>query len=275
MHEERCDLAVVGAGPAGMSAAVTAAEAGARVCVLDLGVRPGGQYWRWGPRTDDGRFHHGWRRFVALRGRYGAAERAGRIAHRGLHGVYALEPGPPWLVHAVEEPTRSPATVAAAAVLVATGAYDLQLPIPGWTLPGVMAAGGAQALLKGSGVAAGRRVVVAGTGPLLLPVAASLLAAGARVRAVVETAGAGGYLRRPAALGTVARRLPEAAGYALALARHRVPVLTGHAAVAAHGTAGLTHVTVAGVDRSGRPRPGSERTLAADVLATSYGFVPQ
>ena len=75
-------------------------------------------------------------------------------------------------MHAVAgERERGYAVVKVSAVVVATGAYERQLPIPGWTLPGVMAAGAAQALLKGSAVVAGQRVVVAGTGPFLLPVA--------------------------------------------------------------------------------------------------------
>ena len=137
--------------------------------------------------------------------------------------------------------------VEAGRLALATGAYDRALPFPGWDLPGVVTPGAAQALLKGSGVAVGRRVVVAGAGPFLLPVAVGLLEAGVRVVGVVEAGRARGYLARPGALAGVAGKLTEAAGYAATLARHRVPYKLGHAVVAAHaGPAGhVSHVDVA------------------------------
>jgi D-hydroxyproline dehydrogenase subunit alpha len=276
-EEADCDVAVVGAGPAGLTAAVAAADAGCAVQVLDLGQRPGGQYWRWGPATADGRFHHDWPAFTALRDRFEAHRAGGRIGYRPGHGVFQVEPRMAgFLVHAVAgDRERGYASVAARAVVVATGAYDLQLPVAGWTLPGVMAAGAAQSMLKSSAVVAGRRIVVAGAGPFLLPVAAGLAQAGARVVAVVEAGDPLGYLRHPAGLAGSWHKLPEAGGYLARLARHRVPVLRRHAVIAARGDGRLESVTVARVDGDWRAVPGSERTLEADVLAAGYGFVPQ
>lgn len=276
---------MIGAGPAGMNAAVTAAAAGCQVTVVDLGERPGGQYWRWGEATDDGRFHHGWTAFRVLRDRFAQHQAAGRIAHLPGHAVFHVDPPsrdgapggqPRFTVHAVAgERERGYAVVEASAVVVATGAYERQLPIPGWTLPGVMAAGAAQALLKGSAVIAGRRVVVAGTGPFLLPVAAGLAQAGASVAAVVEANQPLGYLRQPVDLARSWRKLPEAGGYLAQLTRHGVPVLRRHAVVAAHGDDRLRSVTVARLDSAWALVPGSQRTLEADVLAAGYGFIPQ
>ncbi|WP_372470286.1 hypothetical protein [Streptomyces hydrogenans] len=134
------------------------------------------------------------------------------------HQVWSVTgSGTDWSVHsrtddAAGEPVR------ARAVLLATGAYERQLPFPGWTLPGVVGAGGAQAMFKSGLVLPGRRVVVAGSGPLLLAVAASLAAAGARVPAVVEAAGYGPYVRHtgtlPAQPGQARRRRPVRRGVA-------------------------------------------------------------
>jgi hypothetical protein len=124
-------------------------------------------------------------------------------------------------------------------------------------------------------VTAGRRVVVAGTGPFLLPVAAGLVQAGATVVAVAEAGQPLDYLRQPARLAASWRKLPEAGGYLATLARRRVPVLRQHGVIAARGDGRLESVTVARLDRQWRVQPGTERTLEADVLAAGYGFVPQ
>ena len=156
--------------------------------------------------------------------------------------------------------------------MLATGAADRQVPFPGWTIPGVMTAGGAQALLKGSHVVPGRRVVVAGAGPFLLAVADGLLSAGVEVAAVVEASDPRHYLRDPLGLAVAGSKAPEALTYAARLARHRVPYLTRHAVVAAHGDHQVDAVTVARVDGEWRVRAGTERRLACDVLAVGYGF---
>ncbi|HEX4811359.1 MAG TPA: FAD/NAD(P)-binding oxidoreductase [Nonomuraea sp.] len=155
-------------------------------------------------------------------------------------------------------------------LLIATGAYDRSLPFPGWDLPGVLTAGGAQALLKGNGVVAGRRIVVSGTGPFLLPVAAGLAEAGARVLGVYEANGGLGLVRHPL---LALARAGEAAGYALTLARHRVPYLTRQAVVAAYGEHEVEAVTVARLDR--RWNVLATRTIDCDTVAVGYGFVPQ
>lgn len=274
------DLAVVGAGPAGLSGAVTAADAGCRVAVLDLNVRPGGQYWRHGhaslgPAVPG--VHHGWRTFTTLRDRFEAHRRAGRIEYLAEHAVWQVQPGSAaFTVRATAgERDAEPRTLGARTVLIATGAHDRHVPFPGWTLPGVMAVGGAQALLKGSHVAPGRRIVVAGTGPFLLSVADGLLRAGTRVVAVVEAGRARAYARELRAVAAVPEKLAEAAGYAASLARHRVPYLTGHAVVRADGPGRVRSVTVERLDRSWRVRPGRARRLECDTLAVGFGFVAQ
>lgn len=280
--EERTDvvdLAVVGAGPAGLSAAVAAADAGLRVAVLDLGDRVGGQYYRHGACAtgpkDPGTHHH-WSRFVRLRARFEAHVQAGRIDHLARHAVWSVDKLESFVVRATVDERRPVARIVKASKLVvATGAHDRHVPFPGWTLPGVMAAGGAQALLKGSRVVPGRRVVVAGTGPFLLAVADGLIAAGAEVPAVVEVNSPSGYARRPVAVAGAYRKIPEMFGYGARMIRHRVPYLVRSAITAAQGAGRLESVTVTRVDEGWRPVPGGERTIACDALAVGYGFIPQ
>jgi NADPH-dependent 2,4-dienoyl-CoA reductase/sulfur reductase-like enzyme len=147
-------------------------------------------------------------------------------------------------------------------LVLAPGAYDRQIPFPGWDLPGVMTAGGAQALLKGQGVVAGRRVLVAGTGPFLLPVAAGLAMRGATVAGVHEANHPAAWLRHPS-LGVVSK-LPEALSYLRVLRRHGVPVRYRSTVVAAVGSDQVTAARLA---------DGSE--IPVDVIAVGWGFTPQ
>jgi len=264
------DVAVIGAGPAGLAAAVTAATAGLDVALLDAGPRPGGQYYRHHAGAT-GESHRGWAAFAHLR------DRLDRLTYLPVHQVWHAEPGftahaePGFTAHAVAgDRDERPVRVRARVLIVATGAHDRSLPFPGWDLPGVLTAGGAQALVKGDRVTPGSRVVVAGTGPFLLPAATGLAAAGATVAGVFEG-------NRPYAFAPHVARHPakalEAAGYALALARHRIPYRLGHAVTEAHGRDRVEAVTVARLDRGWSPV--SEYRLECDALAVGYGFTPQ
>jgi NADPH-dependent 2,4-dienoyl-CoA reductase/sulfur reductase-like enzyme len=165
------------------------------------------------------------------------------------------------------------------ALVLATGAHDRTLPFPGWQMPGVYSAGAAQALAKGERVAVGRRVVVAGAGPFLLPVASSLLQTGAGVVGVHEAGGLGTlarrWLSRPWELAGAAGKAGELAGYVADLVRHRVPWRPGEAVVAAHGDGRVEAVTVARLDARWAPVPGTERWVEADAVCVSHGFTPR
>ncbi|MDI2132049.1 NAD(P)/FAD-dependent oxidoreductase [Yinghuangia seranimata] len=292
------DLLVIGAGPAGFAAATTAADAGLTVALIDAGHSAGGQFYRQpAPALNASRpkaLHHGWRTYEGWMRRLAAHVASGSVRHLTNHQVWAVERVPDaepggsdggfaasgdratlFVAHALVgvEAARSVA-VRGRALLLATGAYERQLPFPGWTLPGVVTAGGAQAQLKDSLVVPGQRVVVAGTGPLLLSVAASLVQAGAAVPAVVEAADPLRYARHLPALLRNPGKLVEGAGYAGTLLRYGVPVRTRHVVVAALGTRRVEAVTVAKVDRSGRV-VGPERTVACDTLAVGYGLDAQ
>ncbi|MFI6010968.1 FAD-dependent oxidoreductase [Streptomyces sp. NPDC051243] len=276
-------LAVIGAGPAGLAATVAAAAHGVRVTLVDSAAEAGGQFYRrpaagLGARRPQA-LHHQWRTWEQLRDGLDRHVRAGSVRHLTEHHVWLVErraePDPGFTVHALLGPEQEdPAEVRADAVLLATGGYEKVLPFPGWTLPGVVTAGGAQAMLKGTLAVSGRTAVVAGTGPLLLPVATGLAAAGVEVAAFVESASPEALLRRSRALAAQPGKLAEGAGYAARLLRHRVRVLARHTIVEAHGTERLEAVTAAALDGDGRVRPGSERRIPCDTLAVGHGMLP-
>lgn len=278
-------LIVVGAGPAGLAGALAAADGGVLVTLVDAGRQIGGQFYRQPAARLHARrpqaLHHDVRTWLSLRRRFEAHVAAGRIRHLANHHVWFAESSADGFeVHALTGAGRDRAghdtsvSVHADALLLATGAYEKVLPFPGWTLPGVVTAGAAQAMLKGTLVLPGRTAVVAGTGPLLLPVAAGLAQAGAQVSALIESADARELRRLAPVLAAHPDKLAEAAGYAAALVRHHVPVRYRHAVLAAHGTTRVESVTVGALDRRGHVRQGSEQRIPCDALAVGHGLLP-
>jgi NADPH-dependent 2,4-dienoyl-CoA reductase/sulfur reductase-like enzyme len=237
---------VVGGGPAGMSAARAAARAGADVVLVDGYAALGGQY------------HRG----------EGLTIADARVDVRTGHRVWRMEPSDDGFRALV---VGRPA-IEAEAVVLAPGAHDRPLPFPGWDLPGVMTPGGAQALVKGSGVMPGRRVLVAGTGPFLLAVAAQL---GDSVVAVLEAhAGLARRWLRPGAAAGIGKG-GELVRYVAALRRAGVPLRAGWGVVEARpGQDGaVAEADVAQLDASWREVPGTRRTVAVDTVCAGYGFV--
>src|SRR6056297_3890521 len=185
----RRDLVIIGAGPAGMAAAARAADLGLSVSILDEQPRAGGQIYRDVDRA------------AALRGDILGKDYAhGATLTAGLRRD-AIDHLPGAVVWAIEEGFRisysmngEGAQLCASHVLLATGALERPMPLPGWTLPGVMTAGAGQILLKQSGFLA-RRAVLVGSGPLLYLIAAQMVRAGTPPLAMVETQSRGDLLR--------------------------------------------------------------------------------
>jgi D-hydroxyproline dehydrogenase subunit alpha len=245
------DLVVVGGGPAGVSAALAAAERGLTVTLIDNSPLLGGQIWR-GTRPKPVRAASRHRRVDVE-----ASMSVIRADTRNGGGALLFVRGP--------EGAR---VIDAPAVVLATGASELSLPFPGWDLPGVVTPGAAQALLKAHGVRVGARVAVAGSGPFLWPVAAGLARAGVRVAALVEAAPARTGAAVAARLAGHPALAAQAARYSGAVARARIPVLSGRVVVAAHGDDRVESVVVARADGSDR------REITVDAACVGWGFVP-
>ncbi|HET7321886.1 MAG TPA: FAD/NAD(P)-binding oxidoreductase [Longimicrobiaceae bacterium] len=243
------DLAVVGAGPAGIAAAVAAREAGRRVVVLDESPRAGGQIWR---HTSPEKLPRAARRWLARLERSGA---------RVLHGGSVVDAREGFEL-TLQHPEVS--TVSAETVVLATGARELFLPFPGWTLPNVLGVGGAQALLKQGADFRGKRVVISGSGPLLLPVAAALAKGGARVLMVAEQAPAARVLRFASSLWRSPERMAQAARARLAF--RGTPYLLGTWVTRAEGDSAVRAATLTDGRRSW--------TEACDLLCAGWGLVP-
>jgi D-hydroxyproline dehydrogenase subunit alpha len=268
------DVAVVGAGPAGLAAALAAGDLGCEVTLIDAGHGPGGQMYHPGMLfPGSGRAHRaaehlpsGLARIRQVRQvRHLAATSVGQAA-RDHDGVVTLWVGSP--------EGGAETTVEVRAVVLATGSAELVLPFPGWDLPGVTTAGAAQALLKSQDVTVGRQVLVGGSGPRLLPLAASLAQAGVRVVAVLEATPAPAARPHAGGLAAFPGQRPEASGYAKILALHGVPVRTGYAVVACQGTDRVERAVIARLDQDWRPLPGSRHTETVDAVHLSFGFSP-
>ncbi|MGW5200969.1 FAD-dependent oxidoreductase [Streptomyces spiralis] len=282
-------VVVVGAGPAGLAAAEAALGAGARVTLIDSADQPGGQYHRMLPEAYGAarpeRLQHGRRAFDRRRRRVLTHPRCAWWPETSVWALERPDPQEPAVprVHVVRGPAdggrRSRLSLDPDALVLAVGAHDRVLPFPGWELPGVFTAGAAQALAKGERVVVGDRVVVAGTGPFLLPVAASLLQAGSRVLEVLEANTAAtlarGWSRRPWQWAAYGGKAGELAEYIALLLRHRVPCRVGRTVVEARGDGRVEEVVTARLRADWSVVPGTERTAPVDAVCVSHGFSPQ
>jgi NADPH-dependent 2,4-dienoyl-CoA reductase/sulfur reductase-like enzyme len=241
-------ILVIGAGPAGLAAATSAARSTTDIGLIDDNPTIGGQIWRGGvqsiPTEQAKHWFEGIEAVTVL---------------NGARVIALLKPG----VVVVETATQT-LEVHFEQLIIATGARELFLPFPGWTLPGVMGAGGLQALIKGGLPVSGKRVIVAGSGPLLLAVAAYLRGKGAQVQLIAEQTSWGQLIAFASQLSRYPGHILQASQFGKSL--FGIPLRTNCWVNRAHGTDRLEAVTLS--------QGGRSLTLACDYLACGFGLVP-
>jgi len=258
-----CDVLVVGAGPAGLSAAIAAAEAGATVVVLDERDAPGGQYHKpLAPSHVNAAPDAQHREGAALR------------AQAARAGVSVLQDAMVWAAFAPDEVAAlvggRAMVFAPRRLILAPGAHERPVPLPGWTLPGVLTTGGLQTLARTQRVVPAEPVLVAGNGPLNLQLACELLDAGVKLAAVVEAAAKPGLRRLRAALSMWRADqglTKQGIGYLAKLQRAGVPVFWGSWVTALEGTDRVVAAQVM--------TPRGPARITAGTVALNAGFQPE
>jgi len=264
------NVVIIGAGPAGLSASLAAAAAGAPVLLIDSNPRLGGQYWRMS--ADDFQDQHnqhfdldtGLLLINAVKARkeievWSGAQIWSATNKDGKNTLRVIYQGKERIVNTEN-------------LILCTGAYDRTLPFPGWDIPGVMTPGGVQSLLKGHGVLAGKRVVVAGSGPFLLPVAAGVVKAGGSVVALLEANKSRRWLTSFFVLLENTSKIKEAFYYIKTISEAKVRARFGQAVIAAHAASNgeLESVDIAKIDRNFRIK--KVQNIKCDVAAIGWGF---
>ena len=254
MKELFCDVAIVGAGSAGLSAAYQAASAGADVLVIDENARPGGQLFKQIHKFFGSRAHQaGTRGFVIGQQLLEKVENSGaRVLLDSL--VYGLLPDKSMGVITGGENY----SVKAKKIILACGAKENYMAFPGSTLPGVMGAGAAQTMVNVNRVLPGQRILMVGSGNVGLIVSYQLMQAGAEVVAIVEGA-------------------PKIGGYGVHAGKIRragVPIYVGHTLKAVYGEEEVECAEIAAVDSSWNIIPGTEKKLDVDTVCLAVGLNP-
>ncbi|HUJ32465.1 MAG TPA: FAD/NAD(P)-binding oxidoreductase [Candidatus Acidoferrum sp.] len=243
------DVVVVGAGPAGIAAAVTASDCGATVGLIDDNPTAGGQIWRGEAHKTERSAATPW------------FERLVRSSVKKIHGARAFYVDDGMLAAEIADGTR---TIAYRELILATGARELFLPFPGWTLPNVFGAGGLQALMKSGLPVAGKRILIAGTGPLLLAVAAYARKCGADVLGICEQTTMRKMMRFAAGAAAIPSKVADTIRLAWAL--RGIPHWTNSWPLAALGNERVERVRIV--------RDGEGHEIKCDYLACGFHLIP-
>ena len=269
MKSKPYDIVIVGAGLAGMAAAKVFKSLGLNFLVVDENPHPGGPLIRKQPFSEKS-FRDGYQDGVKKSGHQLAGELAGDshfLNATRILGIFDAR-------HlCLEDRQGHMRQISAEYILLATGARERFLPFKGWTLPGIMALGAAQIMMKGSGILPGSKTVVAGAGPSLYTMAGQVVRNGGEVPLLLDRASRGEQLDFFKLWPPQFKKMPEGAQNMMTLMRHGSRMLNRHAVVEARGDGQLEEVVYARIDKHGHILAGSQTTISADSLAIGQGFV--
>lgn len=261
------ELVIVGAGPAGMAAAVEAVRVGLSPLVLDENPQPGGRLLAAPPPA-----------LSPPKARFGAPGDRLLQEFRQSRGQLDYQPSSTILgffddneIAYVQGDRLHQGRYRA--LIVAAGAYDRPVPLPGWTLPGVVTAGAALNFIKQQGVFPGKNILLAGSGPLQLALAYRIAESSGRITGIAEASRVDGPGLVQAIRGNF-DLMSQGLKYLLGIKRRRIPIWSGHVLTRVDGSRKVESATIAKVDSEWRPVAGTQRTIAVDAVCLGYGLVP-
>ena len=269
---EQTDIAIIGAGPAGVAAAVTAARAGAQVTLLDESPRAGGQYYKQPVlNAKDNQFPPA----VAENIRKGR-KLLSDLQHKNItfqHSTLVWNVLPEERILNLFSP-QGAKNLQAQRIIIAAGAYECVTPFTGWTKPGVTTVGGAQLLLKSQGLKIGQRLLLAGTGPLLQLAAVQFIEAGMEVAAILELQSRKEFLLKAPTLWGHWDKLGQGMANQKRLLEAGIPFKFGYTVAEALGDEEVNGAVIMKVNGDGIPVLGSEETINVDTICMNFGFAP-
>jgi thioredoxin reductase/bacterioferritin-associated ferredoxin len=271
MRVHEVALAVIGTGPAGLSAAAEAAKFGINTIVLDMHDQAGGHFFNLPPDE-----------LQPTRPGKEFGEGKSLINRAKLAGAEILPGAEVWGIYS-ENPFRICLSgnqlkeIRAQKIILAPGAIEHFLPFPGWTLPGVITAGGALSLLKKQKMIPGRRILIGGTGPLPLNLAAHLANYDVGVICELELKSRASIFRHWRSILSASmryQRIWEGLIYLRKLQSKKIPYLFGWSVIQAIGEGEVRGAIIAQVDATGKPIPGSEKAIDLDCICLGFGLLP-
>ena len=263
------ETVIIGAGPAGISAALAAAQNGVMVTLVDESPLPGGQYLK-GSSSQARKISTGTERTATrMLADLNRLIKKGDIALFSETGVWGIEGHNLYLYG-----RKGYQDLSAKKIIVASGAREFVLPFPGWTLPGILTLGAAQILAKQHRILPGQRVLLSGSGPLIFRVAHELIEQGANIIAILQAKPLFDWVRLGTKVWENAERAGEAWRYLRSCLRARIPIQFACAVVQATGDERVEEAVISHLDRHGNPISEKMRKIAIDSLCLGFGFVP-
>ena len=274
MNNVDVDICIIGGGPAGMTAALEAVKIGIPVLLIDERTALGGQIFRqfpYGFQINEDQLDKKYldkdyldgQKFIKEIDAY--KDKFEILSDSLVWGIFPERE----IAYIRDEKNK---TFTCKKLILAEGVYERPLPFPGWTLPGVISAGGAQSLVKTQRVLPGKKILLSGTGPLQLVLANQLISAGAEVVAVLEASSTMGF-KHLTKLWKNLSLVKEGLGYLNNLRKAGVPFLRAHAIVEASGEESVSGAKYAQLDKNWAPIAGTEKEVEIDTICVGYGFI--